>query len=178
MTRPDLGLDFANTRFWRGSAESTETLRNPDDLRAWCRSEGLPDRPWDEAALADALALREAVYRIFAAAAAGAGPAEGDLERLNAALAAAPARTRLRRRDGGYDWAVERLATAPLAPVAWSAADLLTSPRLARVRLCANEKCRWVFLDDSKSGNRRWCSMSACGNRAKAHRHYARRKAI
>ena len=51
-----------------------------------------------------------------------------------------------------------------------------SSRRLARVRRCANDKCRWVFLDDSKSANRRWCSMSACGNRAKAHRHYARRR--
>jgi predicted RNA-binding Zn ribbon-like protein len=48
---------------------------------------------------------------------------------------------------------------------------------LARVRHCANERCLWLFLDDSKSGTRRWCSMSACGNRAKAHRHYARQKA-
>ena len=49
--------------------------------------------------------------------------------------------------------------------------------RLDRVRRCANDVCLWLFLDDSKSGNRRWCSMSACGNRAKAHRHYARKKA-
>jgi predicted RNA-binding Zn ribbon-like protein len=44
------------------------------------------------------------------------------------------------------------------------------------VRECANDKCLWLFLDDSKNGTRRWCSMSACGNRAKAHRHYARLK--
>ena len=64
-----------------------------------------------------------------------------------------------------------------LAPVLWSAADLLVGRQLARVRQCANPACGWLFLDDSKSGNRRWCSMSACGNRAKAHRHYQRQKA-
>ena len=54
--------------------------------------------------------------------------------------------------------------------------DLLAGPRRLRVRQCANPQCQWLFLDDSKSGTRRWCSMSACGNRAKAHRHYLRVK--
>ena len=65
-------------------------------------------------------------------------------------------------------------AESLLAPVLWSAGDLLTGARRARVRQCANPRCLWLFLDDSKSGNRRWCSMASCGNRAKAHRHYAR----
>jgi predicted RNA-binding Zn ribbon-like protein len=176
MIRPDICVDFANTRFWRGSATPTEQLQTQDDLRGWCGEAGLPDIAWSEAGFAEALALREAIYRIFAAAGAGSAPAEGDLERLNAALEAAPARARLTRVYGRYVWDVGTLDTAPLAPVAWSAADLLVRPLIDRVRLCANEKCRWLFLDESKSGNRRWCSMSACGNRAKAHRHYARQK--
>jgi predicted RNA-binding Zn ribbon-like protein len=52
----------------------------------------------------------------------------------------------------------------------------LVSKQLERVRQCSNPQCGWLFLDNSKSGNRRWCSMSACGNRAKAHRHYLRQK--
>ena len=55
-----------------------------------------------------------------------------------------------------------------------SAGDLLLGPKLARVRQCANPACRFLFLDDSKAGNRRWCSMAACGNRMKARRHYQR----
>jgi predicted RNA-binding Zn ribbon-like protein len=172
MTRPDLCVDFANTRFWRGSASPTERLATPEDLHVWCREAGLPDVAWSEASLAEALALREAVYRLFAAAA----PAAADLALLNRALAAAPARTRLACADGRYAWDVGELDATPLAPVAWSAADLLVGNLRERVRLCANERCRWLFLDESKSGNRRWCSMSACGNRAKAHRHYARQK--
>jgi predicted RNA-binding Zn ribbon-like protein len=60
--------------------------------------------------------------------------------------------------------------------VLWSAADLLVEPRLARVRQCGNPKCVWLFLDTSRAGNRRWCAMSMCGNRAKAHRHYLRHR--
>ena len=43
-----------------------------------------------------------------------------------------------------------------------------------KVRRCANPECGWLFLDDSRAGKRRWCSMLACGNRAKARRHYHR----
>jgi predicted RNA-binding Zn ribbon-like protein len=63
-----------------------------------------------------------------------------------------------------------------LAPVLWSAGDLLVGTRHARLRHCANERCLWLFVDESKGGTRRWCSMSACGNRAKAHRHYLKQK--
>ena len=77
----------------------------------------------------------------------------------------------------GASRAAETLPWALLAPVLWSAGDLLAGPRLGRVRRCANPQCLWLFLDDSKTGNRRWCSMATCGNRAKAHRHYLRQKA-
>jgi len=43
-----------------------------------------------------------------------------------------------------------------------------------RFRICANDRCRWVFYDRSRPGSRRWCEMSSCGNRAKAARHRAR----
>lgn len=182
----DLCLGFANTRYWRGSPAPTEELAAPADLLGWCERSGCWDAEqlgavrarWQaapaeaDAALAAALAVREAVYRLFAAA-----PAPADLARLNAALAAAPARTTLRATDHGFVWQTPALGELTLAPVLWSAADLLAGARRDRVRTCANPQCRWVFLDDSKGGTRRWCAMSACGNRAKAHRHYARQRA-
>jgi len=176
MTGPELAIAFVNTRSWRGSESASEELRSPQDLAAWCRKAGLPETEWSEEAFAAAVALREAIYRLLAAAAAKTEPAPEDLALLGRALEAPPPRRRLAWTGQGYVWDVGSLEAAPLAPVAWSAADLLASPLLPRVRLCANEKCLWVFLDESKSGNRRWCSMSACGNRAKAHRHYQRRK--
>ena len=45
-----------------------------------------------------------------------------------------------------------------------------------RVRVCANDTCRWIFYDESRSGRRRWCDMATCGNRAKARRHRERQK--
>jgi predicted RNA-binding Zn ribbon-like protein len=46
-----------------------------------------------------------------------------------------------------------------------------------RARICANDGCGWVFFDDSRTHQRRWCEMSSCGNRAKAARHRARVRA-
>lgn len=189
--RDDLCLDFANTRYWRGSDPATETLTDPSCLLDWAEAAGgLPavvaalrerwrmDPAEGQRRLDEALHLREALFGVFAAQSAGAEPDAGDLAAVNAALARAPARGRLERTAAGFAWRIPVPSglDALLAPVLWSAGDLLTGPRLARVRQCANARCRWLFLDDSKSANRRWCSMSQCGNRAKAHRHYQRRK--
>jgi predicted RNA-binding Zn ribbon-like protein len=190
----DLCLAFANTRFWRGSETPTEQLQGIDALVAWCRSAaGLPGAPfatwlaaWHDvpgdgaAAFKAGIALREAVYGAFHAVAGGKAPDGSDLDAINEAFAAAPPRSGIARAANGFAWRValpkEPRIAALLAPVAWSAAALLVSPRLAKLRACANERCRWLFLDDSKSGTRRWCAMSSCGNRAKAHRHYLRHK--
>ena len=173
MSRPDLCLDFANTRYWRGQATPTETLNAPADLAAWAKAGKAPSsREFDAA-----LALRESLYRLFNAQTEGKAAPLRDLEALNQALAEAPSRTTLRRGRDGYSWDVDArsgTALALLAPVLWSAADLLAGPRLDRVRRCANPECGWLFLDDSRAGKRRWCSMLSCGNRAKARRHYHR----
>jgi predicted RNA-binding Zn ribbon-like protein len=172
--KPDLCLDFANTRYYRGMAVPTETLNAPADLAAWAKA----GRPPTAREFETALALRETIYRLFNAQAEGK-TAPRELEALNQALAHAPARTTLKRGRDGYSWEVEAksaTALALLAPVLWSAGDLLAGPRLDRVRRCANPECGWLFLDDSRAGKRRWCSMSACGNRAKARRHYHKSK--
>ncbi len=189
--RVELCLDFANTLCWRGTIPPSEALHGLDDLLAWCASAGLHDGPSIErlggwwrghpdrgaAAFAKAIGLREAIYRLLRAAALSGEPGSDDLNRLDLALAAAPPRITVKRRGDGYGWQIRQPAPSVaslLAPVLWSVGDLLTGPQLQRVRQCANDKCLWLFLDLSKNGNRRWCSMSMCGNRAKAHRHYLR----
>lgn len=190
--REDLCLEFANTRFWRPREHPTETLHGFADLLAWCETANTLDgasadafRHWaprstrDAVAIFDdAIALREAIYRAFGATAGGDVPAERDVATLNRLLERAPGRTAVTAAASANRWQLPPVmptAASLLAPVLWSAGDLLTGERLARVRLCANAKCRWLFLDDSKGGTRRWCAMSACGNRAKAHRHYLRK---
>lgn len=177
MPRPDLCLDFVNTRYWRGQDAPTETLAAPENLAAWTAANGgaRPAKPPARREFERAVELRELIHRLFDAHAQGKTPAARDLESLNAALAAAPARTTLKRSREGYEWDVDAksgTALGLLAPVLWSAGDLLAGPKLGKVRRCANPECLYLFLDDSRAGKRRWCSMSSCGNRAKARRHY------
>jgi predicted RNA-binding Zn ribbon-like protein len=186
------GLDFANTVAYRGSAPA-ESLHNFADLVKWCGDAGLISprvvhqvRKWPDKhpkrsteVFSEAIELRETIYRVFHAVASGSNPGAGDLDLLNRALCDAPPRTTIHRTERGFGWEIPEAkisARSLLAPVLWSTADLLVGPQLARVRECSNEKCLWLFLDDSKNGTRRWCSMQACGNRAKAHRHYLRQK--
>ena len=176
MTRPDLCLEFANTRYWRGQPTPTETLNSAEDLSAWSAANISKEaRPLAKREFERAIELRETVYRVFDATTRGKVPAAPDLQAMNELLAISPTRTTLRRERGGFAWDVDMrgsTALGQLAPVLWSAGDLLTGGKLDKVKRCANPECGWLFLDDSRAGKRRWCSMQACGNRAKARRHY------
>jgi predicted RNA-binding Zn ribbon-like protein len=184
-----LCLDFVNTA---GMHEpiADEHLVNYESLAAWSRAAGLLDEPaarrlTDRAAadpaaaaraLGDALSLRLAIYRLAARGLDQA--AEDDLATLNRFVAGALAHLRLGAGDEGarWEWAGEgEDPGSPLWPVALSAARLLADrERRGRVRECGGENCNWLFLDTSRNGRRRWCSMADCGNRAKAKRHYRR----
>lgn len=63
-----------------------------------------------------------------------------------------------------------------LARLADPLVNELVSGRPERIKICDNDRCRWVFYDTSRTSRRRWCDMSTCGNRAKAARHRARSK--
>jgi predicted RNA-binding Zn ribbon-like protein len=188
----DLALSFANTRYWRGS-KPVETLAGMEDVLVWLARSAGDGRPAikqpGRRARADAAAAarlfdqtivpREALYRAFAAMAAAEPVRDSDFAMLSNAVAQAPPRDRIVRANDGFAWYVqprEPSAAFLLAPVLWSAGDLMTGPARQRIRRCANDDCLWLFLDESKSGTRRWCDMATCGNRAKARRHYERSK--
>lgn len=64
-----------------------------------------------------------------------------------------------------------------LARLAESIAREVSQGHPERLRICANDECRWVFNDTSPTGRRKWCDMTTCGNRAKAARHRERQRA-
>jgi predicted RNA-binding Zn ribbon-like protein len=74
-----------------------------------------------------------------------------------------------------WSWrGLECQAVAPVWLLAQATADFLLSEGW-HLRCCANETCRWLFLDASKNRTRRWCDMKVCGNRMKARRFHARK---
>ncbi|HEX5194797.1 MAG TPA: ABATE domain-containing protein [Solirubrobacteraceae bacterium] len=176
----DVALDFVNTAELRGDPLAGDALRTPGDLVQWGRRYGLlasDADDADDAELRKALQTRELLYRLFAAHVNGKPPADADLAALAAAVAAAHAAARLVVRDDGrLRWAWDPTRPATIRNTAAAAAtELLRGDRLDRLKQCPGEHCGWLFIDATKRGNRRWCSMSECGQEAKTARRRRRR---
>ena len=189
-----LALDFANTvggthvrpthdhlRSYADIVRFTEMADGLDAQTAQRLARRAQQDPRRAAAVYElGIALREAIWGVFSALASGEVPREVDLGLIGDAAAAGRARERLVYDQNGVGWSLPADGDAlerPLWEVACSAADLLTSPELDRVKECASTTCEWVFLDRSKNRSRRWCDMSDCGNRAKARRFHAKKQA-
>jgi len=182
-------LDFANTVDWR-RGEPRELLNSAHNLADWAEQAevvtGAEAQELREAAAQDpgraealhrrAVALREAVYRVFKAHADGDSPSDSDLKHLNRELNDALSHMSLAEEGPGFTLRFHAAPEKTIWSVAYSAMRLLTGDRLGRVKECGDPRCGWLFLDTSRNNTRRWCSMSDCGNRNKARTHYRRRK--
>lgn len=131
--------------------------------------------------LVRAVRLREALHGIFTATIAGSPPPATAMGKFNKSLGEAMAAAAVLPTATGFAWDWSDLSSAsldsPLWPIARSAADLLTGPRLDRVKECPGLHCGWLFLDRTRNGRRRWCEMEVCGSRAKMRRYRERRQA-
>ncbi len=187
-----LCLNFANTLYGHGKHPIHEYLAGYRDLAIWSRKVGiLSDRECEflirkaashpNEALSTfhrAIAFREMIHRMFKAAAHGEPTKPADLAALNAIRAEALAHSHIDQAASGFviDWNDKTALERMLWPIALSAAELLTSDDLSRVHQCGG--CDWLFVDHSRNHLRRWCSMSVCGNRAKARRFLARKRKL
>jgi predicted RNA-binding Zn ribbon-like protein len=186
-------LDFANTLGGLRGGVTREYLSDYDDLVAWSQQAGsitenhatsllleADQHPSEAAAvLESARALREVIYRIFAAVATEIQPTKADLTVLNAELGNAMASGRVIpvANGFGWEWSSDQYALDQMfGPIARSAADLLTSRELGLVRECTSATCSWLFVDHTKNHRRRWCTMTGCGNVAKVRRHRQRQR--
>lgn len=191
-----LCLDFANTVGSHLSEEPNEHLDSYEDLLAWAGQSGAlfgeevtklaeaaARRPTDaEDAFNSALDLRRTIYQIFSAVASErSAPAEA-MQTFNEYISGALAHARVVEEESGFAWGWAAEAEVSLErmlwPVAQSAADLLVSGQLEKVRECGGHDCSWLFVDISKNHSRRWCSMNDCGNRAKVRKFYRKQKEV
>jgi predicted RNA-binding Zn ribbon-like protein len=169
-----LAIDLANTVMVVREGEAVDLLANPDDLRRWLEAERprLGDCSFAIPHLDDIRALRDAVRILLAASVDGTAPPRHALERVNAASAAAPIAPQLEPDNDGKLRTLERAGEADplnqlLGTLARSAIALAGAER-ERLHVCLAPSCGMFYL-----GQRRWC-CAACGNRARAARHYRR----
>lgn len=190
-------LDFVNTVGGRvpdpeakcsgGFRVLRESLDSYDDLLLWADFASLltgreldrlrelaAEDPRRAAAVhARAVAFREALYRLGAAAVQGRQATACDTSWLDQEWHAARDAQRITVQSGKVTvtWQDEPRLDRLLWPLALDAVELFTgSGRLDRLKQCPGESCGWLFLDTSRNGSRQWCDMRDCGNIAKVRR--------
>ena len=183
----NLALDFANTVDDPEGPQRFDHLGDYRGLVAWSKRVGsISERSAAElnraaekhplraaAAVRRARSLRTALNESFGAVADGRVPDSG-WDRLRPFVREAIWRAGLAATPSGLTprWELSDLQS-PLWPVAEAAYQLLTGPDLERLKRCAG--CPWLFLDHSRNGSRRWCSMEDCGTHEKIRRYVRKR---
>jgi predicted RNA-binding Zn ribbon-like protein len=167
-----LTLDFLATLGGRAGSQ-IERLAAPPDLSRWIAEAGIAAAPHASPDLLDnSRALREAIRRVLDCARQDGRPSESDLSLVNewarSPVAAPQIGPGFARTSTGPD-----PVTAALARLARESVEFVTGPELARLRTCAG--CTLLFIDRSRPGTRRWCSMERCGNRNKTA-HYRQKQ--
>ena len=178
-----LWVDFLNTEPARPGGGRDDLISTPRAFVRWANAAGLigsedsfqPDEAW----LADARRLRATLREGAEALAADRPPPTATIAAVNERLARNPVVSALTKDGSG--WEVRPRFDAPpadalLGRLAADFAGTVASGRTERLRQCEHPNCVMMFIDTSKNGRRRWCSMETCGNREKAAGHRARTK--
>ncbi|WP_052287315.1 CGNR zinc finger domain-containing protein [Streptomyces sp. 769] len=166
---------FAATLADRGTDTPFERLTRPEDLGRWSVESGCTTVApvCTEADLDHARRLREAVQRTGRALADEAPPAREDIALINSAAAEPTSVPELSADAASVHWHGDG-ATGVLSMVARDLIELCHSEHRTRVRICGNPACGTPFVDTSRAGARRWCSMKTCGALAKKRTYRAR----
>jgi predicted RNA-binding Zn ribbon-like protein len=182
----ETAFDFLNTLELEDGA-LVERLRSLDEAAEWLAGRGIVrDRTAittvarnghaRASTLGRLLAARNALRDVAHAVAHDESPPRQAIDEVNRALASRERVELVAAADGvrlGHSHVGDAVDDV-LARIAEPIVREIGSGHDDRVRICANETCRWLFYDESRSGRRRWCDMATCGNRAKARRHRER----
>ncbi|HEX4711246.1 CGNR zinc finger domain-containing protein [Phenylobacterium sp.] len=168
-------IDLPATLQARLKPTPRELLKTPQDLVRWLAAAGLASSPLEanESDLTLARSLREAIYALANAKLPG-GPDPADALTVLNAVAAEPSATPQLTADG--EVRLVGPVSALLATLARDAVRMFGGEAADHIRQCQSPTCTLFFIDTSRSGERRWCSMSGCGNTAKVAEFRRRRR--
>lgn len=188
----DPSIDFVNTVDWTGRGRECDRFTSYARLIEWAegahalapsvlgalRRAAKRDGYEAERVVREAVELRTLLERAFFGIAGGghvdaelAELSQGWLRRSLAQIAVSGERGAAGGRGFVFHWPrAAQALESPLWSVAWSAARLLTSDDVARIRRCGGIDCGWYYIDRSRNGLRRWCEMETCGTVMKSYR--------
>jgi len=139
----------------------TDELGDDESARRWLLLHEIPATSEDRQILREGRDLLQAVVRGRQGAGALAPLLTGVVSRPSIS-------------DAGMTWTVDAGGARGVIVESIMAWDELHRSKPGRLRPCANDECALFLLDRSKSNSARWCSMTTCGNKLKARRHYQR----
>ena len=187
----NLFLDFVNTEKIR-DGQPLETLETFEDFLAWIIAvelietteaseihEKWKDKRQTAAFLSEVLKFRNILRETAQQIAAGGEVSDKAVAAINELLTKNSGFTEIIRNESGFEKRFRFDLSEPsklLQPIAESAADFLCYANFELLRKCESASCVLYFYDTTKNHRRRWCSMSGCGNKAKAAAFYKRKK--
>ncbi|MGH2428411.1 MAG: CGNR zinc finger domain-containing protein [Candidatus Limnocylindria bacterium] len=179
----ELFIDFANT-LELSDGEPDDHVPDAGALRAWLVQRelvrGHPAPSMVNRQIPAFRELRTLVREVVARLASDRAPTGKQVRSLNRVLRDGLHYHELRPALDGARFTVGQVGDEldqARAAIAGSLAHYLAEHPVDRLRVCADDGCRWLFVDRSPAGRRRWCDMRTCGNRAKVARHRARARA-
>lgn len=175
-----LSIDDGATVEHLGSADEAIAFLAGYGLAHEASLRGQADRMGERRWLERIRLTRQALRAVWDAEVGRREPDAAAIGAVNAVLREAP-RTELVIGDGccgiGHRHTAHDPTGEALARVVEPFVQAVAAGTTGRLRICANDDCRWAFQDTSRAGRRRWCDMTSCGNVAKARRHRARVRA-
>lgn len=187
----NLFLDFVNTQKMR-DGQPFETLESFADFVAWATAINLLEtgqaedlfKNWNGASAAgkflqETVRFRKLLRELAENIADGKEISDKTLKAINAHLKKQSGFTEIEKGENGFEKRFRFDLSEPaklLQPIAESAADFLCYANFEFLRKCESSSCVLFFYDTTKNHKRRWCSMKACGNQAKAAAFYKRKK--
>ncbi|MBC7797247.1 MAG: CGNR zinc finger domain-containing protein [Pyrinomonadaceae bacterium] len=184
----NLSLDFINTKIVM-NGEPKDLLTDFQDFVSWSFKLDLLNEAQarklfvnpveDKKSFTEIIGFRENLRDLIENLSRGEKTQTRQIKEINKILATNSGHAEISKTDEGFEKKLRLNFDEPLKlllPIAESAADLLCFGNLDYLRKCEGETCILYFYDTTKNHKRRWCSMSGCGNRAKAAAFYQRKK--
>ncbi len=167
-------LDFVNTISWPETEREHDWLSSPENARRWFAAVALPFARGKAIDMAALLKARHLLARVLRPLAHGEPASANAIADFSKAVARAYQGRVIDPATLAWHWPAPQGVVDALQPILLDAADLVTAGNHERLRCCPS--CDWLFEDQTRNGQRRWCDMADCGSRDKARRYYQRSK--
>lgn len=171
-------VDLVNSEEWDGFGNRTDHLADPQWLLTFLKRWELFPFTAGPAPRQKLERLRTLLRDATEKLTNGKSLGHAELTRVNEALKV-PVWQRVVQRQNGFraesvplksDW------SWALARIAASFGEMLVNQDMARIKICANADCSWIFRDPTKGRTKRWCNDRTCGNRLRVRRARAARE--